>query len=157
MTDGEVLQQTLSGGNQLLCDIEDLREIPSTFITCRECGERVLRSRLEEHRHDIEWYPAGCDPEADEEDDDDDEPERVGSWYTVTLSYTVDYRFKIPAWNQHEAKDIAEDWQLDASPADKYLAHTKTREGNEITTADVPDDFDPYGSTLLWEVFEDDD
>lgn len=30
------------------------RIIPNTFIVCRECGERVLRSRVQEHPHSLD-------------------------------------------------------------------------------------------------------
>lgn len=84
----------------------------------------------------------------------DNEPEQVGSYFDVTLEYTTTYRFRVPAHSKHEAKDIAEDWQLDARPADSYLVHTETREESSIMSTDVPDDWDMCGSELLWEALE---
>ncbi len=37
------------------------RLIPDTFIVCRECGERVLRSRVQEHPHTLD---DGCNGNA---------------------------------------------------------------------------------------------
>lgn len=152
----EVMQSTLTGGKQLLVDIEELRELPDTFVECPECGERVLRSRKFDHEHEI-WNAEKNirTSEPDPEEDEEDEPERVGSWYDITLEYNVTYRFRVPAWTDHQAEDLAKDWRLDAKPADKYHLHTDRREIEEITTEDVPDDWDPCGDTRLWEVFED--
>jgi hypothetical protein len=139
-------QQTLTGE---VAD-EDDRRRPQTMLWCEDCEEFILRSRQHDHPHDLEEI-------ADLEDDEEDEPERVGSIYEITLSYTVDYRFRIPAWSEHEAKERAELLALDATPADKYLVHSKDRELTTIMSdhEKVPDKFDIYDGEPLWEVFGD--
>lgn len=150
----DVLQQTLDGGEQHLRDIEK-HPLPDTFLVCPACGVAVLRSRQFDHEHDIRALldeRAAVDDGDDDEDDGLDSDEVVGHWYDITLSYSVDYRFRIPAYSDHDAEDRAEDLQLDARPADSRRVHTEKREGKDITGSDVPDDWDPYGSERLWEV-----
>lgn len=45
----DVIQQTLSGG-----ETDVPQESPSTFVTCEECGERMLRSEVFDHERDID-------------------------------------------------------------------------------------------------------
>jgi len=145
-------QQTLTGE-----DTDGGYRPPETLLECDECGEWVLRSRRFEHPHEVEQSGSAFDRSREPLNDDevtDPEPEPVGAWYDVTISVSVDYRFRIPAWSEHEATDLAEEWRFDATPADSHVVHTETREKSEITTADVPDDFDPYGGTLLHEIFD---
>lgn len=152
----EVVQQTLSGGTQLLADIEDLREKPSTMLWCETCEDFILRSRRYEHDHDL----VTLDELEDDEDDvtvTTDEPEEIGAWYDVEIHVSVEYRFRIPAYSKHEAENIAGERRFDTQPADSYVVHTRTDERGTITTEDVPDDYDLYGGTQLWEVFQDDD
>jgi len=155
-----VVQITLEGD-----ETEEERERPETFMWCPETQQWILRSLRFDWPYELyESKEAFIEHLNNEEtsqnqpssDDNTDEPERVGSWYDVTISVSVDYRFRIPAWSDHEAKDLAKEWRLDTSPSDSHVVHTDIREVKEITTEDVPDDFDPYGSTLLYEVFEDD-
>jgi hypothetical protein len=142
-------QKTLTGE---VAD-EDSRRRPRTMLWCADCDGFILRSRRHDHAHDL------VEIETLEDDDEEDEPERVGSIYEITLSYTVDYRFHIAAWSEHEAKDRAEDLALDARPADKYLVHSKDRELKTIMSdhEKVRDDFDVYDGEPLWEVFSDGD
>lgn len=145
---------------------------PDTFVTCEECGARLLRSERHDHPHDVtgEGYSvAGSNikPEYrnnspsetasidDEEADEEGQAELVGRLFDVTLSYKVDYRFRIPAWSKHEAKDVAKELKIDATPADSMLVHTDRREVREIYEDDpeIPDDWDPYGSTRLHKVY----
>ena len=140
------VQQTLTGE-----ETDAVRERPDTFVWCEACEDVVLRSREWDHRHDC----VELDELADGEEDEENEPERIGSLYDITISYNVDYRFRIPAWSEHQAEEIAKDWKLDARPCDEYHVHTERREVKEVMSDDpkVPDDFDPYGSTRLHEVY----
>lgn len=143
-------QQTLTG------EEAEERTRPETMLWCETCEEFILRGDRFAHPHDLV-------DDFDEEDDDSgtddsvgEKPERVGGVYEITLSYTVDYRFRVPAWSEHEAKERAEDLKLDARPVDSYQVHSRDREIREIMSDDpeVPDDWDPYGGTPLWEVFD---
>jgi len=148
-------QQTLTG------EIADTDGVgtPGTLIWCEECQDYILRSDRFDHEHDmmspinIPKMMGGADSDEDDEEDDD-EAEEVGSYYDVTLEYNVTYRFKVPAYSEHEAKDIAKDWQLDARPADSFHVHTETREGKSIMSTATPDDWDMYGSELLHQALE---
>ena len=142
------VQATLTGG-----ETDSEREKPSTFLWCEETNQHVLRSKRYEWPHELVELDELEDEDEDEEEES--EPERVGSWYDVTISVSTDYRFRIPAWDEYTAKDLAKEWRFDASPADSFVIHTDMREIKEITTEEVPDDYDPYGDTRLWEVFED--
>ncbi|MCU4926939.1 hypothetical protein OB905_13270 [Halobacteria archaeon AArc-dxtr1] len=158
MTASNVVQITLEGD-----ETDNERERPETFLWCPETDQWVLRSLRFDWPYELYESPEAhieelndtSEPDDSGVGDDSDEPERVGAWYDVTISVSVDYRFRIPAWSDHEAKDLAKEWRLDARPADSHVVHTQTREVDEITTEDVPEDFDPYGSELLYEVFED--
>lgn len=116
------------------------REQPDTLVTCEQCGERIMRTDFLDHP---------CDVIVGDDDDDDDEPERVGSMYDITLEYSTTYRLRVPAWSEHEAEDRAKDLVGDLTPADRHHLHTDRREISELTTDDVPDDYDPYGSEPL--------
>lgn len=147
-------QTTLEGD-----ETDQGRVIPDTLRYCVYCEDRVLRSRWGDH----EDHHAEREAEMKTEVSDDlsvdvdtpDEPEQVGSWFDVRIHKTVEYAFRVPAWDKHRAVELAKEWSWDATPADAYTVHTETDERKEITTEDVPEDFDVYGSTELWEVFED--
>jgi len=154
-----VVQSTLSGGE---ADAE--REKPDTLLWCHETQQYILRSRR--HEWPYELYESreafaeslnNTDGEAD--DDDGDAAERVGGLYNVTLSYTVDYSFTIPAWRENEAKERAELLATDATPSRKEKVHTTHDEVKELfeDSEMVPDGFDPYGNTPLWEAVEEAD
>lgn len=159
----EMMQQTLSGGEQLIQDVEEIRGRPDTFVECPECGEEVLRSRQFDHEHEIFWARRGGsggdgDGGDEEGDDGDDEPEKVGGMYEIELSYSAEFRFRIPAWSEHEAKRRAEDLvDYPNNCADMFQVHSRDREITEIfgDHDKLPDDFDPYDGTPLWEVWGD--
>lgn len=154
---GAATQQTLT-----MEDADAEREKPDTFRWCHDCEEFVLRSRWESHdEHD--WRAQrqtendGGDGDGNGGDDDEDDVvEKVGSWYDITLSYSVDYRFKIPAYSEHAAEEIAKELKLDARPADAMHVHTEKREVKEIYADDeaLPDDYDPYGGERLLDAIE---
>lgn len=162
MSDGSaysIEQITLDGDKA-----DGARERPSTIRYCADCDEDVLRGhRLrEDHEvHDTQGdYEATRHEEGpgslpDEENGEEDPDERMGAWYDVTISVSTEYRFRIPAWSENEAKDLADEWWWDATPADSFVMHTETRELDPITRSDVPDGFDPMAGDLLYEVFED--
>jgi hypothetical protein len=130
------------------------------MLWCDETQSWVLRSCRFQWPHELYESPDDAtDDDSDDDDDGDDEPERVGGMYDITLEYTVTYRFRVPAWSEHEAKDRAEDLQLDARPADSYLIHSEDREVEEIMSDDpkLPDGYDTYGGTPLWDVYGEND
>jgi len=128
-----------------------------TMITCPKCGDVLLRSRRRDHRHDTKSYRHLGNPDSqddaesvlNDDTDEDDGPEELGNWYDIELSYSVTYSFRVPAHSEHRAVDIAKDWKLDARPADGHHTFTRKNERGTITSQDVPDDFDPYGSEPL--------
>jgi len=147
-------QQTLSGETS-----DKGRERPDTFVVCVETEEFILRSRRFDWPHDTvsveEWF----EPEEDDADespyDEYDADEKVGAYYDITLEYTVSYRFRVPAFSEHEATEVAKDLKLDARPADSYHVHTDKREVSDIERQELPDDWDPYGGERIHEVLED--
>lgn len=155
----EYMQQTLSGGEQLPGTIEELRERPGTFRWCHECEDWVLRSRWNPHdEHDWRAQKADADRDdgGDGDDEEEEEAERAGAWYDIRLSYSVDYAFRVPAWNEHQAEDLAKEWVYDAKPADHMHVHTDRREIEEIWEDDpaLPDDYDLYGSERLYDAIQ---
>lgn len=137
-------QQTLAGD-----EADESREKHGTQVYCWECNEWVIRTRRDDHPHPI--------VEDADEDDEESDPERAGGMYEITLSYTVDYQFRIPAWNEHQATKRAEDLvEYPANCADAWQVHSDDREIFEILDDDpnLPDDFDVYGSEMLWEVWD---
>jgi len=153
----EVVQRTLAG-DELAIDDDRLTDRATTLVACGECGEVLFRYERHDHPHDV-FAESDCDSDGDDDGDDEDEPERVGAVYDITLEYTTTYRFRVPAYSEHEAKERAQDLKLDARPADAYLVHTDEREVKEIMSDDdlLPDDFDIYDGTPVWEVYGDDE
>lgn len=157
----ETVQRTLTGGE---AQVE--RDRPDTFLWCDETEQWVLRSNHYHWPHELyespshAWVDSSSNDELDDDqDEEDDEPERVGALYEVELSYSVDFRFRIPAWSEHEAKERAGDLvDYPSNCADMFQVHSDDREIREILSDDeaLPDDFDPYDGTHLWEVYGDD-
>ena len=157
MADTAEIQTTLTGEKTA-----EPRTRPDTMLYCSECEDWILRSRAFDHPHELnnpdasgnvlEQFANGDDGDGE----DEDTVERVGGMYDITLSYSVDYRFRVPAWSEHEAKERAQELMLDAVPADRQLVHTRDREVSEIMSDDdrLPDDYDPYDGTPLWEVLD---
>lgn len=137
------VQQTLAGEDA------DERERPETMLWCDDCMKYILRSNRHEHPHELAAVSST--------DNEEDEPERVGAMYRVKLSFNVDYTFRIPAWNEHQAKEHAELLQPDARPSSKFQVHSETSELSVLMSdhEKVPDDFDPEGGTHLHEVYGD--
>lgn len=142
------------------------RTRPSTLVTCYRCGEVMLRSEKFDHPHSLtrpddsshHAMEPGEDPREEEDDGPRaDWPDPVGEWYDITLSYNVDYRFKLPAINERQAEELAKEWATDARPADQFHVHTDTTNRGEVDPEELPEDFDPYGGERLWEVLRDDE
>jgi hypothetical protein len=70
------------------------------------------------------------------DDPTDDEPEQLGSYYTVEVSKTVEYRYTIPAYSKHRAKQKAEERTWDDRPHDAHSVHTRVDEGSPIYEGD---------------------
>lgn len=140
-----MIQSTLSGGQA------DDRVRPSTMMWCNETEQWVLRSKRADWPHEL-YDDQEMFIDSLNKDDEDDEAERVGGVYEIELSYSVDYRFTVAAWSEHEAEDRAKDLMLDTSPIDSMHVHTDKHEKKELfeDSPMVPDDWDPYGQTPLW-------
>lgn len=128
---------------------------------CPYCGERFAAPHdagypdvfalFRAHRRT--HFPWG--PDVDDDDDPtlatnhysgpNGEPAYLGALYDVTLSYTVEYRFRVAGQSKSAAKDRARDWALDATPADKFLVHTDMDEvaAYDESDTDIPDVLDP--------------
>jgi len=152
-----IVQTTLSGG-----ETDEERTRPNTFQWCEHCEDFVLRSRWPDHEeHHLraagKFYHSSSGDAADDDGEEEDETvEKVGAWYDVTISKSADYRFSVPAYSEHRAKEIAKEWSWDAMPADAMVVHTETREMEEIWEDDetLPDDFDPYSSERVYDAMQ---
>jgi len=154
-------QQTLTG--------EEADELPSQFW-CDGCGKPHLVEQITEHEHGEYLYEsreaakaAGTKPliergDEDSEEHEDNEPEKVGEMYRVTLSYTVDYTFRVPASTEYQAKQRAKDLKTDAKASTAMHVHTETDSLTDIFTDSdkLPDGF-RVGDAPLWEVYGEED
>lgn len=139
------------------------RQRPETMLWCAETEQWVLRSQRSDWPYSLYQSPGAVAVAEDSEiavdgEGEDDEAEKVGGVYDITLSYSVDYRLRVPAWSEHEAEERAKELVVDATPADRMHVHTDRREVKELyeDSGMVPDDYDPYGATPLWEAVDDD-
>lgn len=134
----ELAQMTLTGD-----ETDEERVVPDTFRYCPRCDERVLRSR--EHPHtvygDEEAAQTAQNDSASENDatpsykeEDDDEPEQVGRWYTVEMSYNMVYSVRIPAQTKRQAKELAEEKKREDGLefTDGHHVHTNVDRGSTI-------------------------
>jgi len=130
------------------------------MLYCPSCSDWFLRSARYEHEHELLEEP---DPDSDESDsvtlDTDIEvapKTRMGAVYDVEISYNIDFRFQVVASTDHEASDIADmKIELPSNCADAFQVHSRTSEHRTIYADDdgLPDDWDPYGTTPLNEVY----
>jgi hypothetical protein len=146
-------------------ETDEERVRPSTLLWDDEEEEWVLRSQraklwpqelyespeaAEEDEDDSSgWVPVGGD-------DDDDDPMEVGGIYDIELSYSADFRFSIPATSECMAKERAQDLvDYPYNCADMFQVYSRCDERVKLYEDDehVPDDWDPYGGTPLWEVY----
>ena len=152
-------QRTLSGD-----ELDDERQRPSTLLFCPQCDEWILRSRRYDHDHELYDdtteafdYDVPDTVEPDTEIDIETN-ERVGAEYEIELSYNVEFRFNILAATDSRAKEIAEEMvDYPSNCADAFQVHSRTTTRREIYADDdgIPDDWDPYGSTPLNDVYGD--
>lgn len=142
-------QRTLDGET-----VEQERVKPQTLWYNPQTGEYVLRSRRFDS--DVELVdPTDYFDDGDDNDGVDmDADEIIGGVYNVEIHRSVEYRLKLPATSQHRAKEIAEDMVYDETPCDRRTVHTRTRELDDVTRGELPDDYDPYGGERLIDVFE---
>jgi len=152
----ETVQRTFDGGTH---EPDFSRVRPDTWVVCPECGDVCRRRDRLEHPHEMvpvsEWRAEQADDSDESPYDEYDADEAVGEYYDVTISQSVDYRFRVPAYSEHEAKEVAKDWMLDAQPADARTVHTDTRSVGSIERQDLPDEWDPYGGERIHEVLDD--
>jgi len=148
-----MIQSTLTGG-----EASD-RTRPGTMLWCDETEQWVLRSKRYDWPHELYESPSDVPSPQDETihtsvtvDDGDDGPEEVGGVFDITLSYSVNYSFSIPASYEDVALDRAKELVWDSSPRDMDHVHTRKQKRKTLYEDDdiVPDDWDPYGSTPLW-------
>jgi len=136
------------------------RNRPDTFVVCAETGEFILRSRRHDWPHATlslsEWFEDAADAEADDTSpyDEYDADDEVGGWYDVTIEVNVTYRFRIPAFSDHRAKELAEEWRWDATPSDSFTMHTDRRKIGSVERQDLPVDWDPYGGEPIHEALD---
>lgn len=137
-------QQTLTG------DVADSgREHRGTMLWCEDCNTWLLRSDRYEHPHELV-------EDSSDNEDEEEEPERIGSWYDIEVSYSATYSFRIPAWSDHEAEELAKEWHWGEKPADEHHVHTDKWEVEVIMSDDssLPDDYDQYGKERLVDAIE---
>lgn len=133
MTNQTPTQKTLTGEST-----NKPRTRPDTLVKCPECETLLLRSERHDHPHDvIPWsgfVRSVNDPNGvtDDETDEDPEPMKMGNWFDITVSYSVDYRFRVPGYDRHDAESIAKAMAWDADPNEHYHVHTDARELDAI-------------------------
>jgi len=146
------VQQTLTGETTEMGRIR-----PETFMYIPETDMWILRSEQFQTEHEVvdpaEYFDSDTDDPTSPYDEFD-RGEEVANYYRVTINRSVDYRFTVPAWSDARAKEIAEQWALDANPADAYTVHTRVTEQSSIERQDLPADWDPYGSEPVHEALE---
>lgn len=133
-------------------DSPEREERPGTFLRCTETGTHVLRSRQQDWPHET----VELDEYGDDEDDGDgdDQSEEVGAYFEIELSYSVDYRFRVPAISEHEAKERARDLVRFGNCADAIHVHSDRWEVRPITRDELDEEWswgDPMEEHLLSE------
>ena len=145
------VQRTLNG------DEADDRRVPSTMLRCPECGESVLRSRRDNHEHDL----MGADDvrTAEQKRLEDKVPEEARTeTQTYRVEFTYEYReiVTVEAAHESEAKWKAEEeqthrgeyidtlhtrtesWGDPSAPTVEYLeTHGLLPDDHDVTQADI--------------------
>lgn len=135
--------------------VEDFeRERPGTHLYDPDADEWVIRSRVpfdeREHYWTVEEYAEEMAPDEPTWGGGDFGPDdTAGHYFEVEIHNTVEYRFRIPAYEKYRAKEIAEEWAWDTDPSDVYTVHTNTRKQRDIQYRELPEDYDPYGGERL--------
>jgi hypothetical protein len=152
------------GTKQVTISGDDADELPTQYW-CDRCDKPHLVAEASEHGHAAHLYESrevaeemNLEPLIERGDDEDngldDEPEKAGEIYRVTLSYTVDYTFRVPASTEYQAKQRAKDLKTDAKASSAMHVHTETDSLTDIFTDSdkLPDGF-RVGDAPLWEVY----
>ncbi len=125
-------QRTLTGE-----EADGDRPVPTTMLYCDECGARVLRSRRNEHPHQLE--DADDVTTAREKQLKDKVPSEARvetATYNVTFHYEVVEQVSVEASDKQEAKRRAERKQTyDGEIMDTL--HTSRRKWSEETPASI--------------------
>jgi len=127
------------------------RSVPTTMLQCDECGERVLRSRRNEHPHSLEDADDVTTARKKKLKDKVPSEARVETaTYNVTFHYEVVEQVSVEAADKQEAKRRAERKQTYDGEIMETL-HTSRRQWGEYTAASIeyleeynllPDDHD---------------
>jgi len=121
-------QRTLTGGEA------DERRVPETMLECPECGDAVLRSRRDDHPHDL--MAADDVRTAERQRLDDKVPDEAR---TETQNYRVEFTYEyreivwVEAAHKSEAKWVAEEQQTHSGEYVDTL-HTRVESWSEPTT-----------------------
>lgn len=140
--------------------VEDFeRERPGTHLWDPEREEWRIRSRVPYEERErcmtVREYAEEMAPDEPTWGNGDFGPDdTAGKYFDVTISKTVEYRFRIPAYEKYRAKERAEELAWDTSPHDSHSVHTDIRERGEIEYRELPEDYDPYGGEPLWEALD---
>lgn len=105
MSDGDAvaIQRTLTGE-----EADMSRVIPETMIHCEECDELVLRSRRQNHEHDLSNSEPGISPKTAESVEKVPEDAILDTQtYEVTFHYEVVETIRVEAGGKGEAKEAA--------------------------------------------------
>lgn len=152
-------QQSLTGEAIPLTDFS--RERPRTQLFNPDTGQWRPRAAIPPADRDnwftcIELLDRGADDaDADRSHPDFDPEDAVGAWWDVRLHYNAEYAFRIPAWEKHQAIEVAEERRFDrARPDDEWLVHTEVSEQDMIAFEETPQGWDPYGPVRLHEVLD---
>ena len=145
-------QQTLTGDE---ADID--RRVPATMLECPECGEGVLRSRRDDHPHDL--IDADDVRTAEQNRLDEKVPDEARTeTQTYRVEFTYEYRevVTVEAAHESEAKWVAEEkqthrgeyidtlhtrteaWGEASAPTLEYLeTHGLLPDDHDVTQADI--------------------
>lgn len=139
-------QRTLTGETT-----NDDRALPSTMLLCEQCDQRVLRSRRDEHPHDLS--KADDVPSAQMKQLEEKVPDHAlvdTQTWKVTFHYEMVETVTVEAANKFEAKQEAEELQTYNGEIMETL-HTEKRAWGEKSQASMdylerynllPDDHD---------------
>jgi len=146
-----MIQETLTGGKA------DNRKMPKTLLECPTCGDRILRSRRNEHPHDL--LNADDVRTAEQKRLDDKVPDEARTeTQTYRVEFTYEYReiVTVEAAHQSEARQRAEErqtlqgeyvdtlhtravsWSEPSAPTINYLeTHGLLPDDHDVTQADI--------------------
>jgi len=155
-------QATLSGD-----EIED-DDLPTRYW-CGRCDKPHMVADPDTHGHREHLYESREVAESDAEplaerrdsgeDDDEDAAKKAGELFSIELSYSVTFSFRIPASDKHQAKRRAKDLRprLNGATSAEHV-HTRTDSIKEIFEDDdkLPEEWQ-IGDEPLYEVYGEED